>query len=177
MKFKGKTAVITGGNSGIGLAIAREFVANGARVAIFGRSRATLDAAQAELGANAITIQGDVRNISDLDRIYTEIQTAFGLVDIVVANAGIAKFAPVEVIPEALFDELSDVMFKGVFYTVQRALPHMRDGGSVVLVGSADADKRAEAEPRYIQQPRPRSARLLDPSRWSCCRDVSASTA
>lgn len=141
MKLAHKVAVITGGNSGIGLAIAYEFIANGARVAIFGRSRTTLDQAATSLGAAAIAVQGDVQNIADLDRLYAETAKAFGPIDIVVANAGIAKFAPVDVLSETLFDELSGTLFKGAFFTVQKALPHMRDGGSIVLVGSADSDK------------------------------------
>jgi NAD(P)-dependent dehydrogenase (short-subunit alcohol dehydrogenase family) len=142
MKLQDKVAVITGGNSGIGFATAREFRANGAKVVIFGRSRQTLDQTAASLGSDVLTIQGDVRNLADLDRLFTEAMKTFGPIDILVANAGIAKFAPVDVLPESLFDELSDIMLKGVFFTVQKALPHMRDGASIVLVGSADADKQ-----------------------------------
>ena len=142
MKLTNKVAVVTGGNSGIGLAIAREFLANGARVAIFGRCQTTLNAASAELGTAAIAVQGDVKYVADIERLYEETTRAFGPIDIVVANAGIAKFAPVDVLPEPLFDELSDILFKGAFFTVQRALPHMRDGGSIILVGSADSDKQ-----------------------------------
>jgi NAD(P)-dependent dehydrogenase (short-subunit alcohol dehydrogenase family) len=142
MKLADKVCVITGGNSGIGLAIAREFIANGARVVLFGRSRATLERAAAELGTAAIAVQGDVQKLADLERLYAETAAAFGPVDIVAANAGIAKFAPVAVLPEALFDELSGILFKGVFFTVQKALPYMRDGGSIILVGSADSDKQ-----------------------------------
>jgi NAD(P)-dependent dehydrogenase (short-subunit alcohol dehydrogenase family) len=142
MKLANKVAVVTGGNSGIGLAIAREFIANGARVAIFGRSKGTLDQAAAVLGTAAITVQGDVQYIADLERLYTETVKSLGPIDIVVANAGVAKFAPVGALPEALFDELTGILFKGAFFTVQKALPHMRDGGSVILVGSADSDKQ-----------------------------------
>jgi NAD(P)-dependent dehydrogenase (short-subunit alcohol dehydrogenase family) len=142
MKLKDKVAVITGGNSGIGLATAREFKGNGAKVVIFGRSRKTLDEAATSLGDGVLAVQGDVRNLGDLDRLIAETDKTFGKIDVLVANAGIAKFAPVEVLPEALFDELSDTMFKGVFFTVQKALPHMRDGSSIILVGSADADKQ-----------------------------------
>ena len=142
MKLGNKVAVITGGNSGIGLATAREFVANGAKVAIFGRDRATLDKAAAELGADALAVQGDVRKLADLDRLFAETHRRYGQIDVLVANAGIAKFAPVELLSEPLFDELSGILFKGVFFTLQRALPHLRDGASVVLIGSADADKQ-----------------------------------
>lgn len=145
MKLANKLAVITGGNSGIGLATAREFVANGAQVAIFGRSRQTLDQAAASIGRGVLAVQGDVRRIGDLDRLFAEASRRFGSIDVLVANAGIAKFAPAESLPEELFDELSDTLFKGVFFTVQKALPHLRDGASVILVGAADADKLGRA--------------------------------
>ncbi|HLW51741.1 MAG TPA: SDR family oxidoreductase [Candidatus Angelobacter sp.] len=142
MKLQDKVAVITGGNSGIGLAGARLFKANGARLAILGRSRKTLDEAAALLGSDVLALQGDVRNLADLDRLFGETAKRFGMIDVLVANAGIAKFAPVSTLSEKLFDELSDTLFKGVFFTVQRALPHMRDGASIILVGSADGDKQ-----------------------------------
>lgn len=141
MKLKDKVAVITGGNSGIGLAAAREFKANGAKLVIFGRARKALDEAAASLVGDVLAVQGDVRKLGDLDRLFAEASKTFGKIDVLVANAGIAKFAPIELLPEALFDELNDIMYKGVFFTVQKALPHMRDGSSIVLVGSADADK------------------------------------
>jgi NAD(P)-dependent dehydrogenase (short-subunit alcohol dehydrogenase family) len=141
MKLASKVAVITGGNSGIGLATAREFIANGAKVAIFGRDRRTLDQSIASVGSDALAVQGDVRKLDDLARLFAEASQRFGKIDILVANAGIAKFAPIESLSEALFDELSDIMFKGTFFTVQKALPYLRDGASVILVGSADADK------------------------------------
>jgi NAD(P)-dependent dehydrogenase (short-subunit alcohol dehydrogenase family) len=141
MKLQGKVAVITGGNSGIGLATAREFKANGAKVSIFGRSRQTLDQAAAILGADVLVVQGDVRNLGDLERFFKQAGENFGKIDVLVANAGIAKFAPVDVLSEELFDELSGILFKGVFFTVQKALPYLRDGASVILVGSGDSDK------------------------------------
>ena len=141
MKLQGKVAVITGGNSGIGLATAHVFRANGAKVAIFGRSRQTLDQAAASLGSDVLPVQGDVRNFGDLERLFEQTHKKFGKIDVLVANAGIAKFAPVDVMPEELFDELSDILFKGVFFTVQKALPLLRDGSSVILVGSGDSDK------------------------------------
>jgi NAD(P)-dependent dehydrogenase (short-subunit alcohol dehydrogenase family) len=142
MKLQDKVAVITGGNSGIGLATAREFVANGAQVAIFGRDRRTLDEAAASLGAGALVVQGNVRKLADIDRLFQETKARFGRVDILVVNAGIAKFAPVELLSEALFDELNDILYKGAFFTAQRALPLMPDGSTIILVGSADADKQ-----------------------------------
>ncbi len=145
MKLQNKVAVITGGNSGIGLATAREFTANGAKVVIFGRSGETLDRAAATLGSNALAVQGDVRKLDDLDRLFAETSNRFGKIDVLVANAGIAKFAPIESLPEALFDELCDIHFKGAFFTVQKALPYLRDGSSVILVSSMEADKQGRA--------------------------------
>lgn len=141
MKLHNKVAVITGGNSGIGLAIAREFKSNGAKVVIFGRSRRTLDQAAQSLGGDSLAVQGDVRKMDDLERLFEQTAKTFGEIDVLVANAGIAKFAPIESLPEGLFDELSDILFKGLFFTVQRALPRMRGGASIILVGSADSDK------------------------------------
>jgi NAD(P)-dependent dehydrogenase (short-subunit alcohol dehydrogenase family) len=145
MKLQDKVAVITGGNSGIGLATASEFKANGAKVAIFGRSRQTLDQAVASLGSDVLAVQGDVRKLGDLERLFNQAAERFGKIDMLVANAGIAKFAPIDVLPEELFDEVSNILFKGVFFTVQKALPHLRDGASVILVGAADADKQGRA--------------------------------
>lgn len=141
MKLYNKVAVVTGGNSGIGLAIAHEFRANGAKLVIFGRSRQTLDEAAQTLGGDVLAVQGDVRKIDDLDSLFEQTVKAFGEIDVLVANSGIAKFAPIESMPEQLFDELSDILFKGLFFTVQKALPHLRDGASIILVGSADSDK------------------------------------
>ncbi len=142
MKLQNKVCVITGGNSGIGLATAHEFKANGAKVVIFGRSRQTLDQATASLGKETLAIQRDVRRLADIQRLFEQASERFGKIDVLVANAGIAKFAPIESFPEELFDELCDIHLKGTFYTVQKALPRLRDGASVILVGSADADKQ-----------------------------------
>jgi NAD(P)-dependent dehydrogenase (short-subunit alcohol dehydrogenase family) len=142
MKLQDKVAVITGGNSGIGLATALAFQAEGGRIVVFGRNRETLDAAAASLGRDALVVQGDVRKLADIDRLFGETRARFGRVDILVANAGIAKFAPVESLSEGLFDELNDIHYKGAFFTVQKALPLMPDGGVIVLVASADADKQ-----------------------------------
>lgn len=142
MKLANKIAVITGGNSGIGLATAREFVANGARVAIFGRDRRTLDGVAASLGAGTLAVQGDVRSLEDLKRLFATVGERLGPIDVLVANAGIAKFAPLDDYPEALFDEVCDINFKGAFFTVVHALPFLKDGASVILVGASDADKQ-----------------------------------
>lgn len=141
MRLHGRVAAITGGNSGIGLATAKECKANGAKIAILGRNLQTLNEASANLGADSLAVQGDVRRLSDLQRFFEQVHARFGKIDVLVANAGIAKFAPVESMPEDLFDELSDIHFKGSFFTVQKALPFLRDGASVILVSAADADK------------------------------------
>lgn len=145
MKLANRVAVITGGNSGIGLATAREFKANGAKIVIFGRSRTTLDRAAASLGDDVLAVQGDVRKLGDIDRLFREAGDRFGKVDVLVANAGIAKFAPIESLSEELFDELCDIHFKGTFFTVQKALSHLRDGASVILVGTSEAERQGRA--------------------------------
>ena len=144
-RLQDRVAVTTGGNSGIGLATAREFKANGAKLAVFGRNRQTLDEAAAALGNGALAVQGDVRKLADIDRLFDEAGKKFGKVHVLVANAGIAKFAPVHSLPESLFDELCDIHFKGAFFTVQKGLPYLRDGASVILVSACDADKQGRA--------------------------------
>jgi NAD(P)-dependent dehydrogenase (short-subunit alcohol dehydrogenase family) len=141
-RLQGKIAVITGGNSGIGLAIAKLFAEQGAKVVIFGRDQKTLDAAAGHIGHGILAIQGDVRVLPDLRKLFDTVASKLGKIDIVVANAGIAKFHPLENYPEALFDEVSDINVKGVFFTVVHAVPHLKDGASIVLVGAADADKQ-----------------------------------
>src|SRR5579859_8239833 len=105
MKLSNKVAVITGGNSGIGLAIAREFKRNSAKVVIFGRSQRTLDQAAQSLGEDSLAVQGDVRKMDDLERLFEETAKTFGKIDVLVANAGIAKFAPIESLPEGRSEE------------------------------------------------------------------------
>jgi len=141
-RLAGKVAVITGGNSGIGLAMADRFVREGARVAIFGRDAASLEIARERLGGATLAVQGDVRRLSDLSRLFDSVGASLGRIDVLVANAGVAKFAPIDDYPEALFDEVCDINFKGAFFTVIRALPVLKDGASVILVGAADADKQ-----------------------------------
>jgi len=140
MKLKDKVAVITGGNSGIGLAAAKEFADNGARVAIFGRDRPTLDRARKSLGPDALAVAGDVRNLRDLDDLFAKVGERYGKIDVLVASAGIAKFGPAATLSEDVFDELCDINLKGTFFTVQKAIPALRDGASVILLGTAGAD-------------------------------------
>jgi len=141
VKLKGKVAVITGGNSGIGLATAQEFKAQGAEVVIFGRTQRTLEDAVRTVGKGTLAIHGDVRKVADLERLYQETAERFGKIDALVVNAGIAKSVPVEQFDEALFDEISNTNFKGAFFTVQRALPHLNDGASIILVTAAVTQK------------------------------------
>ena len=122
-KLDGKVAVITGGNSGIGLA------AEGARVALLGRDTTTLDAAVAELGGETMGMAGDVQNMEDLDRLYEEVRAAFGSIDVLFVNAGLANLRPIEDVGEAHFDLTFGVNVKGAYFTVQKALPLMNDGG------------------------------------------------
>lgn len=135
-KLDGKVAVITGGNSGMGLATAKLFVQEGAHVYITGRRQAELDAAVKEIGSNVTAVRGDVANPADLDRLYAAVKEKHGRVDVVFANAGVGEFVPFGQVTEAHFDKLFDVNVKGLLFTVQKALPLMPDGGSVILNGS-----------------------------------------
>ncbi len=139
-----KVAVITGGNSGIGLASATRFRQEGAKVAIFGRSRETLDAAAAELGDGGHAVQGNVTSLADLDKLFRETTERFGKIDVLMVNAGVAKPIPASAVDEATFDHTADINFKGVFFTVQRALPHLNDGASIILVSSVLNQKGLE---------------------------------
>ncbi len=135
-KLEGKVAVVTGGNSGIGLATAKRFVAEGAHVFITGRRQAELDAAVSQIGKNVSGVQGDVSNLADLDRLYATVKQQKGRVDVLFANAGLGEFVPLGQITEAHFDKTFGVNVKGTLFTVQKALPLMPDGGSIVMNGS-----------------------------------------
>lgn len=135
-KLEGKVALITGGSSGIGLASAKAFAREGAQVVITGRDQAAIDAAVAQMGQGAFGIQGDVANLQDLDRLYAQIGERFGRLDVVFANAGIVTLAPFGEISEAHFDREFAVNVRGLFFTVQKALPLLKDGGSVILTSS-----------------------------------------
>ncbi|HYJ02528.1 MAG TPA: glucose 1-dehydrogenase [Nitrososphaeraceae archaeon] len=140
-KLYGKIAVITGGNSGIGLATAKRFVSEGANVFIFGRRQNEIDAGISEIGKNVIGIQGDVSNLADLDRLYDVVKDQKGHLDILFANAGIAQFAPLEEISEEHFDKIFRINVKGLLFTVQKALPILEDGGSIILNASIGSSK------------------------------------
>jgi NAD(P)-dependent dehydrogenase (short-subunit alcohol dehydrogenase family) len=135
-KLDGKIAVITGGNSGIGLATAKRFVDEGAFVFITGRRQEELDAAVKSIGRNVVGVRGDVANLADLDRLYATVKEQKGRVDIVFANAGGAELVPLGQITEQHVDKWFGINVKGLLFTVQKALPLMPDGGSIVLNAS-----------------------------------------
>lgn len=140
-RLDGKIAVVTGGNSGIGLASAKRLVAEGAYVFITGRREAELSAAVKEIGRNVTGVQGDVSKLADLDRLFARIKQEKGRLDVVFANAGIAKYAALGKIPEELYDSIFDVNVKGVLFTVQKALPLLADGASIILNASIVGSK------------------------------------
>jgi NAD(P)-dependent dehydrogenase (short-subunit alcohol dehydrogenase family) len=148
-KLDGKIALITGGNSGIGLATAKQFVSEGAYVFITGRRDAELAAAVKEIGKNVSGIQGDVSNLNDLDRLFAQIKREKGRLDIVFANAGVAKYAPFGTVTEELYDWTFDINVKGLLFTVQKALPLLPDGASIILNASIVASKGLPANSVY----------------------------
>ncbi len=135
-KLSGKVAVVTGGNSGIGLSTAQLFAAEGAQVIVTGRRKAELDAAVAAIGHGAVGVQGDVAKLSDLDALYAEVKSKFGRVDVLFANAGVCELAPLGGVSEEHFDKVFDINVKGLLFTVQKALPLFADGGSIILNSS-----------------------------------------
>jgi NAD(P)-dependent dehydrogenase (short-subunit alcohol dehydrogenase family) len=140
-KLAGKIGLITGGNSGIGLATAKQFVNEGAYVFITGRREQELAAAVKDIGRNVTGVQGDVANLGDLDRLFAQIKREKGKLDIVFANAGVAKFAAFGTITEELYDWTFDINVKGLLFTVQKALPLLPDGASIILNASIVASK------------------------------------
>ncbi|USQ95321.1 SDR family NAD(P)-dependent oxidoreductase [Caulobacter sp. RL271] len=135
-RLEGKTAIITGGGTGIGLASAKRFIAEGAFVYIFGRRQEKLDAAIAGLGPNARAIAGSVSDATDLDRLFDAVKQERGALDILFANAGTGALVPLGQITPAHYDETFDVNVKGAIFTVQKGLELMREGGSIILTGS-----------------------------------------
>jgi NAD(P)-dependent dehydrogenase (short-subunit alcohol dehydrogenase family) len=148
-KLEGKVALITGGNSGIGLATAKQFVNEGAYVFITGRREAELAAAKKQIGKNVTAIQGDVSNLDDLDRLFAQIKKEKGRIDIVFANAGIVRYAPLGTVTEDFFDSIFDINVKGVLFTVQKSLSLLRDGGSIILNASIVASKGLSSNSVY----------------------------
>lgn len=136
-KFVGKIAVVTGGSTGMGLATAKRFVEEGMdHVFITGRRKQTLDAAVAEIGKNVTAVEGDVGNLSDVDRLYDAVKKFQRPLDVIFANAGMAKVAPLGDVDEEFFDLHFNANVKGLFFTVQKGLPLMKDGGAIILNGS-----------------------------------------
>jgi NAD(P)-dependent dehydrogenase (short-subunit alcohol dehydrogenase family) len=133
VKLKGKVAVITGGNSGIGLATAKEFVAQGAEVVISGRDEKTLEEAAKELGGKALAVRADIGRLDEIDGLFATVKAKFGRIDVLFVNAGVGKFVPLEAMTEEIYDSILDINLKGAFFTIQKALPLLADGASIVL--------------------------------------------
>ncbi len=141
-RLEGKVAVVTGGNSGIGLATAKRLQEEGARVAIAGRSKKTLDEAVKTIGNGVLAVQADVAKLADVDKLYAEVSQKLGKIDVLFVNAGVAKFAADT--PESLYDEQFDINIKGAYFTIQKALPLLNDGASIILNTSV-ADRKGTA--------------------------------
>src|SRR6266513_50737 len=148
-KLEGKIALITGGNSGIGLATAKQFVSEGAYIFITGRRESELAPAVKEIGRNVTGVQGDVSNLGDLDRLFVIINREKSKLDVVFANAGVAKYAPFGKVTEELYDSIFNINVKGLFFTVQKALPLLPDGASIILNASVVGSKGLAANSVY----------------------------
>src|SRR5882757_1922852 len=148
-KLEGKIALITGGNSGIGLATAKQFVKEGGYVFITGRRDPELAAGVKEIGRNVTGVRGDVSNLDDLDRLFAKIKREKGKLDIVFANAGVARFARLGTITEEFYDSIFNINVKGLLFTVQKALPLLPDGASIILNASIVASKGLPANSVY----------------------------
>ena len=148
-RLEGKVAVVTGGNSGIGLATAKQFRDEGAHVAISGRSQKTLDEAAKELGKDALVVQADVSKLGDTEKFFPAVEKRFGKIDVLFVNAGIAKFVPVDQVSEEHYDEIFDINAKGAYFTVRRALPYLNDGASIILNTSVVSHKGFPAASVY----------------------------
>jgi NAD(P)-dependent dehydrogenase (short-subunit alcohol dehydrogenase family) len=132
-RLEGKVAVVTGGNSGIGLAAAKRFQDEGARVAICGRNQKTLDEVTALLGDDILAVQADVSILGEIDRFFSSVSDKFGKIDVLFVNAGVSKFVPLAQTTEQLYDEMFAINAKGAYFTIQRAAPYLNDGASVIL--------------------------------------------
>src|SRR5882762_6375647 len=148
-KLEGKIALVTGGSSGIGLAAAKQFVDEGAYVFITGRRDSELTAAVKEIGSNVVGVRGDVSNPGDLDRLFAQIQREKGQLHVLFANAGVARYAALGTITEELYDSIFDINVKGLLFTVQKALPLMPDGASIILNASIVGSKGFAANSVY----------------------------
>jgi NAD(P)-dependent dehydrogenase (short-subunit alcohol dehydrogenase family) len=148
-KLEGIIALVTGGTSGIGLATAKQFVGEGAHVFVTGRREQELSAAAKDIGSNVTTVQGDVSKLDDLDRLFARIRTEKGRLDVLFANAGIAKYGRLGEISEEFFDSIFDINVKGVLFTVQKALPLMPDGAAIILNASVVGSKGLSSNSVY----------------------------
>jgi NAD(P)-dependent dehydrogenase (short-subunit alcohol dehydrogenase family) len=142
-RLEGKVAVVTGGNSGIGLATAKRFQQEGARVAISGRNKKTLDEAVRTIGNGVLAIQADVAKLPELDKLYAEVSQKLGKIDVLFVNAGVGKFGIIAETSESTYDEQFDINIKGAYFTIQKALAHLNDGASIILNTSV-ADTKGE---------------------------------
>lgn len=148
-RLEGKVAVVTGGNSGIGLATAKRFQEEGAKVAIAGRNRKTLDEAVKSIGNGIVALQADVSKLEDIDKLYAEVSKKLGKIDVLFVNAGVAKFAAFAETSESLFDEQFDTNIKGAYFTIQKALPFLNDGSSIILNTSVAGSTGVEGASAY----------------------------
>jgi NAD(P)-dependent dehydrogenase (short-subunit alcohol dehydrogenase family) len=140
-RLEGKVAVVTGGNSGIGLATAKRLQEEGARVAISGRSKKTLDEAVKAIGNGVVAVQADVAKLTEIDKLFAEVSQKLGKIDVLFVNAGVAKFAPLAETSESVYDEQFDINIKGAYFTIQKALPLLNDGASIILNTSVAGSK------------------------------------
>ena len=168
-RLEGKVAVVTGGNSGIGLATAKRFQEEGARVAIAGRSKKTLDEAVKTIGNGVVAVQADVAKLADVDKLYAEVSKKFGKIDVLFVNAGVAKFAPFAETSESLYDEQFDINTKGAYFTIQKAIPFLNDGASIILntsvvddLGSPNTSAYAATKAALRSFARTAAAELVD---------------
>jgi NAD(P)-dependent dehydrogenase (short-subunit alcohol dehydrogenase family) len=140
-RLEGKVAVVTGGNSGIGLATAKRLQEEGAKVAISGRSKKTLDEAVKSIGNGIVAVQSDVAKLTDIDKLYAEVSRKLGKIDVLFVNAGVGKFTPLADTSENTYDEQFDINIKGAYFTIQKALPFLNDGASIILNTSVAGSK------------------------------------
>jgi NAD(P)-dependent dehydrogenase (short-subunit alcohol dehydrogenase family) len=148
-RLEGKVAVITGGNSGIGLATAKRFLEEGAKVAISGRSQQTLDEAAKQLGKDVLVVKSDTAKVSEIESFVNVVAKKFGKIDVLFVNAGVAKFAPFADTSEAIYDEQFNINVRGAYFTIQKALPHLNDGASIILNTSVAGSKGTEGASAY----------------------------
>ncbi|HEY4061003.1 MAG TPA: SDR family oxidoreductase [Puia sp.] len=150
LKLKNKVAVITGGNSGIGLGVAKLFAQEGAKVTITGRNESTIRDAVKEIGNGALGLVSNVADTKSFEPLFEKVNNTFGKIDVLVVNAGIIAMAPLEQFTEEMFDSMSDINYKGVFFTVQKALPYLNDGASIVITSSTVSEKGLAGGAAYI---------------------------